>query len=165
MTCTVNFRFVVCTSTRMLQMRMRVHGIGHQSSAKVKNYLRRDMAPPYSTDLRLCWRIIWAVLTLHIFPDECRARYMAEISIYDPSVFVLIDETGCDRCNSRRSYGYSVRGIPPCDHRLLICGVWYSGITVMSMEGIHDVQLVEGSVNGDKFGEFVTNPDTNSQPI
>ena len=26
----------------------------------------------------------------------------------------------------------------------------------MSLEGIHDVQLVEGSVNGDKFEEFVT---------
>ena len=26
----------------------------------------------------------------------------------------------------------------------------------MSMEGVHDVQLVEGSVNGDKFEEFVS---------
>ena len=88
--------------------------------------------------------------------EECRARYMAEISIYDPAMFVWIDETGCDRRNSRRRYGYSVRDIPPRDHRLLICGVRYSGITVMSMEGIHEVQLVEGSVNGDKFEEFVT---------
>ena len=71
-------------------------------------------------------------------------------------MFVWIDETGCDRRNSRRRCGYSVRGIPPRDHRLLIRGVRYSGITVMSMEGIHDVQLVEGSVNGDKFEEFVT---------
>ena len=54
-----------------------------------------------------------------------------------------------------RRYGYSVRGIPPRDHRLLIRGVRYSGIPVMSLEGIHDVQLVEGSVNGGKFEEFV----------
>ena len=54
-----------------------------------------------------------------------------------------------------RSYGYSVRGIPPCDHKLLVHGVRYSGIAVMSLEGIHDVQIVEGSVNGGKFEEFV----------
>ena len=88
--------------------------------------------------------------------EECRAKYMAEISIYDPAMFVWIDETGCDRRNSKRRYGYSVRGIPPRDHRLLVRGVRYSGITVMSLGGIHDVQLVEGSVNGDKFEEFVT---------
>ena len=61
--------------------------------------------------------------------EECRARYMAEISIYDPAMSVWIDETGCDRRNSKRRYGYSVRGIPPRDHRLLVCGVRYSGIT------------------------------------
>ena len=35
--------------------------------------------------------------------------------------------------------------------------VWvrYSGITVMSMEGVHD-QLVEGSINGDKFEKLVS---------
>ena len=81
---------------------------------------------------------------------------MAEISIYDPAMFVWIDETGCDRQNSKRRYGYSVRGIPPRDHRLLVRGVRYSGITVMSLGGINDVQLVEGSVNGDKFEESVT---------
>ena len=80
---------------------------------------------------------------------------MAEISVYDPAMFVWMDETGCDQRNSRRC-GCGVRGIPPRDHRLLIRGVRYSGITVMSMEGILDVQLVEGSVNGDKFEEFVT---------
>ena len=88
--------------------------------------------------------------------EECRARYMAEISMYDPTMFVWIDETGCDRRNSQRRYGYGVRGMPPRDHRLLIRGVRYSGIAVMSMEGVHDVQLVEGSVNGDKFEEFVS---------
>lgn len=78
--------------------------------------------------------------------DECRARYMAE---YDPAMFVWIDETGCDKRNNMRRSGYSVRGIPPCDHRLLVRGTRYSAIPVMSMQGIHDVQIVEGSVNGD----------------
>jgi len=55
-----------------------------------------------------------------------------------------------------RRYGYSVRGLPPRDQRLLVRGVRYSGIAVMSLEGIHDVQVVEGSVDGVKFEEIVT---------
>ena len=78
---------------------------------------------------------------------------MAEIAIYDPAMFVWIDETGCDKRNNMRRCGYSVRGIPPHDHRLLIRGTRYSAIPVMSMQGIHDVQIV---VNGDKFESFIT---------
>ncbi len=62
---------------------------------------------------------------------------MAEVSIYDPAMFVWIDETGCDRRNSTR---YSVRCIPPRDHRLLIRGTRYWAMPVMSLQGIHDVQ-------------------------
>ena len=84
-----------------------------------------------------------------------RARFMAEISIYEPSMLVFIDETGCDRRNTIRKYGYSFRGMPVQDKRLLVRGIRYSTIPVMSMSGIHDVYLVEGTVNGDKFADFV----------
>ena len=53
---------------------------------------------------------------------------MSEISIYDPAMLVWVDETGCDRCNNMRKFEYSVRDIPPRDHRLLARGVRYSGI-------------------------------------
>lgn len=89
--------------------------------------------------------------------DECRARFMAEIAMYDPSMLVWIDETGCDRRNSLRRYGYSIRGMPPRDHRLLIRKTRYSAIPVMSLQGVHDVQVVEGTVNGDKFEQFIEN--------
>lgn len=89
--------------------------------------------------------------------DQCRAKFMAEVAIYDPTMFVWIDETGCDKRNSMRRYGYSVRGIPPCDHRLLIRGTRYSAIPVMSMYGIHDVEIVEGSVDGTRFETFFEN--------
>ena len=54
--------------------------------------------------------------------DTLRAGFMAEISIYDPRMFVWLDETGCDRRNTLRKYGYSLRGIPVCDHCLLVRG-------------------------------------------
>ena len=52
--------------------------------------------------------------------DTLRARFMAEISMYDPKMFVWLDETGCDRRNTLHKYGYSLRGIPVCDYHLLV---------------------------------------------
>ena len=72
-------------------------------------------------------------------------------------MFIWIDETGCDRRNCTRKYGYSLRGITPRDHRLLVRGIRYSAIPVMSMEGIHDVAILAGTVNGDRFEQFVSN--------
>ena len=76
------------------------------------------------------------------------------IAMYEPAMLVWIDETGCDQRSSLRRYRYSIRGIPPHDHRLLIHGIRYSAIPVMSLQGIHDVQVVEGTVNGEKFESF-----------
>ena len=73
----------------------------------------------------------------------------SEISIYEPEMFLWVDETGCDLRNSMRKYGYSVRGIPPRDHRLLAQGTRYSAIPVVSMQGILDVQFLEGTTNAE----------------
>ena len=89
--------------------------------------------------------------------EAMRAKFMAEVSIYDPSMLVWIDESGCDRRNSIRKYGYSVRGIRPVDHRILVRGTRYSAVPVMSVQGIHDVFLAEGSINGDRFEFFIRN--------
>lgn len=89
--------------------------------------------------------------------DELRAKFMADVSVYDPSMLIWVDESGCDRRNCMRKWGYSVRGLPPQDHRLLVRGTRYSAIPVVTVEGIHDVYLMEGNVNGERFEEFITN--------
>ena len=71
--------------------------------------------------------------------DEQRARIMAEVSVYNPSMLIWIDESGCDRRHSRRKRAYSLRGVMPVDHRILIRGTRYSAIPVMSIHGIHDI--------------------------
>jgi hypothetical protein len=71
--------------------------------------------------------------------DALRASYMAKISIYDPRMLIWLDESGCDRRNYLRMYGYSIRGMPVTDCRLLVRGVRYSAIPIVSLEGIHDV--------------------------
>lgn len=83
--------------------------------------------------------------------DEKRA----DISLYDVSMLVWLDETGCDNRNCRRKYGYSMHGIPPCDHRLLVRGTRYSAIPVVSLEGIHDAYTAQGNMNGERFAKFV----------
>lgn len=87
--------------------------------------------------------------------EEQRARFMAEVSVYDPSMLLWIDESGCDRRHSMRKRAYAIRGKPPRDHRLLSRGIRYSAVPIMSLEGVHDVCLLEGSVNGEKFEEFI----------
>ena len=87
--------------------------------------------------------------------EEQRAKFVADVSRYDPSMLIWIDESGCDRRNCMQKRGYSLRGMTPKDHRLLVRGTRYSAIPVMSLDGIHDVYLAEGNVNGDKFAIFV----------
>ena len=78
---------------------------------------------------------------------------MAQISVHDPAMFIWL-ETGCDRRHMIRKYGYSIRGIPLCDQRLLFRGKRYNAIPILSLEGIHDLYLAEGSMNGDRFAQF-----------
>ena len=89
--------------------------------------------------------------------DTMRAKFMANISKYDPSMLVWLDESGFDRRHTIRKYAYSIRGIPLEDHRILVRGTRYSAIPIMSLEGIHDVYITQDTVNGDKFTEFISN--------
>lgn len=89
--------------------------------------------------------------------DRLRAQFMADISAYDPEAIIWIDESGCDRRNSTRKYAYTIIGQTPQDHRLLVRGTRYSALTAATVRGVYDVQLVEGSVNGEKFTEFIRN--------
>ena len=85
-----------------------------------------------------------------------RAIYAEEMELYNPDMFIFLDETGCDRRNALRKYGYSLRGIPAVSHKLLIRGQHFSTIACISMEGILECEIVESTVNGDTFYDFVS---------
>jgi len=72
---------------------------------------------------------------------------MAEISFYNPDMIIWLDEAGCDRRHSTRKLSYGIRGMTRRDHSLLTRGERYSAIAIMSVEGLLDVQLAEGTVN------------------
>lgn len=84
-----------------------------------------------------------------------RADYMVEIEAFDSEMLVFIDETGCDKRNLIRQYGYGVRGLTPVTHKYIVYGKRISAIGVMTTEGIEDAYLVEGNVTGDTFLQFI----------
>ena len=55
-----------------------------------------------------------------------------------------------------RKQAYNFRGMPLADHHILARGIRYSAIPIMSLEGIHDVFITEGTVDGEKFVDFIT---------
>ena len=80
---------------------------------------------------------------------------MAEVSAFDPNMLIWIDETGSDRRNEIRKYGYSLRGTRACTYQLRIGGKRLSAIPVLTTNGIEDVFVTAGTVNGDVFTQFI----------
>jgi hypothetical protein len=85
---------------------------------------------------------------------ECRARFSAEMQQYRPDMFVFVDETGTDRRDSMRKFGYSLRGKRTKAQKLLVRGTRISAIGAMSMNGMLDFRLA-CSVDARSFRDFV----------
>ena len=86
---------------------------------------------------------------------EYRGHFFAEVQFYDVKQFVWVDEMGSDDRNRRRKFGYSLRGQPPVCHRILHCGRRISVIAAISTNGLVTYDLVHGSVNGERFLQFL----------
>ena len=84
---------------------------------------------------------------------QYRGEFMAEM--YHRDCFVFIDETGCSSKDHTRKFGYAMRGESAVDHRWLHRGNRISAIAAMTTTGILAVELMKGSVNGDKFFDYV----------
>ena len=121
----------------------------HEIQAKLHNHGIAVSVATICRTLRMmgCTRQVIQVVALQR-SDYCRAKFMTEVSCYDPSMLIWLDESGFDKRNAMRKHAYGIRGITPQDHRLLIRGTRFSAIPIISTQGIQDVCL---SVNGDKF--------------
>lgn len=87
--------------------------------------------------------------------EETRARYIAEVTMYYRRMFIFVDETGCDRRDAMRRFGYSLRGQRCVAKRLLVRGERVSSVTAMTQKGILDYKFVIGTTNGSLFLNFV----------
>ena len=80
---------------------------------------------------------------------------MAQALLSSKDLFVWVDETGCDRWNYVRKYGYAIRGQTPVSSQFLVRGKRVTAITAMATDGLVGVELHTGTTNGEKFFDFV----------
>ena len=86
---------------------------------------------------------------------EFRGKFFTEVQHYQPEQFVWVDESGCDKRDHIRKFGYALRGEPPVCHRFLHRGQRISMITALSTTGIVANEIIKGTVNGETFLDFV----------
>ena len=84
-----------------------------------------------------------------------RIRFMTEIQVFDPRMLVFSDETGCDKRNALRKFGYNIRGIQPRNVQFLVRGQRMNSIGIMNYEGVLDAYVTERNVGHEVFSEFV----------
>ena len=87
--------------------------------------------------------------------DELRAKFLTNISIFEPEMLIFVDETGTDKRAALRKYGYALRGRPAISERLLVKGKRYSAIAGLHMSGMLDIHVTTESVDADIFCEYI----------
>ena len=70
-------------------------------------------------------------------------------------MFVWLDETGTDKRDQLRKYGYALRRVTPVYHRFLSRGDRVNGIAALTSSGLLTVELTKATVNGDNFFDFI----------
>ena len=63
--------------------------------------------------------------------------------------------TWCDNRDSTRKYGYALRGVTPMCKCLLARGQRINAIAAIGAEGVLATELMTGTVNGDRFIDFL----------
>ena len=87
--------------------------------------------------------------------EDLKRQFLSDISLFEPHMFIFVDETGSDKRSTLHKFGYSFKGMHALAEKPLIRGQRYSAIAAMCIDGIIDVQITTGSVNGDTFCDFI----------
>ena len=87
--------------------------------------------------------------------ESLRTQYIIDVSLLEPDMFIFIDETGADRRDTLRKYGYSLRGKPIRSQKLIFRGERLSTLGAMSTSGVLDCKVVRGKVDADDFYDFI----------
>ena len=75
---------------------------------------------------------------------------MAEILMYNVNMFVVVDETGKDKHDSIRRYGYAVQGTTPQSILQLSRGDRISTVAAISCTGLVSFDPFTETVQGDE---------------
>ena len=74
---------------------------------------------------------------------QLQSQFMAEVQYFPKEMFVWVDETGSDRRDGMRKYGYSLREYRSSKHRLVTRGNTIAAITT---NGILSYELYTQSI-------------------
>lgn len=89
--------------------------------------------------------------------EELRKQYCIDVALYEPHMMVFVDETGSDKRDSLRKYGYSLRGKTPRSCKLLSRGERISVVAGMTTNGIEAMKVIRGTLDGTTFTDFIQN--------
>lgn len=84
-----------------------------------------------------------------------RGAFMANVLQFPRNFFVWVDETGSDRRDQLRKFGYAVRGWPAIKSHFLTRGTRISAVVAMSSDGVEAYELYTGSTDAIKFFDFI----------
>lgn len=87
--------------------------------------------------------------------SDLRGQFMARVLQFSGDMLVFVDETGSDRRDMLRKYGYSFRGTPPFCHSMFSRGRRISAIVAIAADGVVGYELHTTTVNSDIFIDFV----------
>jgi len=87
--------------------------------------------------------------------EDARARYLLEMGMYKPEMLVFVDESGTDRRDAMRRFGYSLRGRPCIVKSLLARGKRVSVIAALAVDSVLDFYFTHGTTNGETFKDFI----------
>ena len=68
-----------------------------------------------------------------------------EVMEYRKEMFVFVDETGSDKRDHARKFGYALQGEAPVCHRWLARGQRISAIAAISCDGLLEYELTTGA--------------------
>ena len=93
----------------------------------------------------------------HRCKDE-RAEILCKFMHIPASMFVFVDKTGSNQHDLHREHRYGLRGTGPLSLKFqTVNGKRMSAIAAMSTNSVEDFYLVEGSVIGEMFCEYLRN--------
>lgn len=88
--------------------------------------------------------------------EVARLIYQMKIgTTYRARQLVFVDESACDRRTARRKYGWARIGDRARRRDFFIRGKRYSMLPALSLDGIIALEIVEGSIDGDRFSHFI----------
>lgn len=87
--------------------------------------------------------------------DTLRGQFMAELLLFQRHTLVWLDETGSDRRNFMRKYGYAIRGDRAIEKQFVVQGQRTNAIAAISSAGVVAYQLVSHTVDGTVFFDFI----------